>query len=192
MDRVKTSSSLLLSRWKESGSTLWIEHRELAELVREVLSRGQRFQFQAYGQSMWPFIHPGDRLLIEPLRSKPPRVGDVVLYQTVHGSLVAHRVVRALPPTPALPRQGGGSRECLHLRGDRLWAPLEPVHPRQLLGRVAAIERDHQQISLTATQQRLQALAWLALRPVLRMVRRRLGVFKRTLQRVVFLAQPLP
>ena len=161
---------------------LWIDHRELAALAREVLSRGQRFQFQAYGQSMWPFIRPGDSLLIEPLHSEPPRVGEVVLYQTVHGSLAAHRVVRALPPL----------QEWLHIRGDRLWASLEQVHLHQLLGRVAAIERDRQRISLTATRQRLTALTWLALRPALRAVRRRLGVLKRALQRVVFLIQPLP
>ncbi len=162
-----------------AAAELWIDHRELAKLAREVLSRGQRFQFQAYGQSMWPFIRSGDRLLIEPLQSTWPRVGEVVLYQTLHGGLIAHRVVRALPPTPALPRKDRGSQEFLHIRGDRLWAPLERVYPHQLLGRVAAIERDRQQIALAAMWQRFTALAWLAFRPALRASRRRLGALKR-------------
>ena len=88
-----------------STDELWIKHWELAELAREVLRRGQRFQFQAYDQSMWPFIRPGDRLLIEPLRSKQPRVGEVVLYQTFHGNLIAHRVVSVLPPASTLPQK---------------------------------------------------------------------------------------
>lgn len=177
-----------------AADELWIKHWELAELAREVLRRGQRFQFQAYGQSMWPFIRPGDRLLIEPLRSKQPRVGEVVLYQTLHGNLIAHRVVSVLPPAPTLPqkREEGHDRVCLHIRGDRLWAPLEPVHLYQLLGRVTAIERNHRRISLTATRRRLTALTWLALRPAIRVIRRRLGVLKRALQRVVLPIQPLP
>ena len=154
------------------ATELWIDHRDLAELARDVLNQGQYFRFRAHGQSMWPFIRPGDVLLIEPLRSKWPRVGDVALYQTVHGTLVAHRVVRT------------GARESennsgLYLRGDRLWAPLEQTHPHQLLGRVVAIERDHHWISLTVTRHRLTVLTWLALRPTIRVVRRHLSALKR-------------
>ena len=164
-----------------AAAELRIDHRDLAELARDVLSQGQYFRFRAYGQSMWPFIRPGDVLLIEPLRSKWPRVGDVVLYQTVHGALVAHRMVSALLTAPTLPRKRGGGEKnsCLHIRGDRLWAPLEQVDAKQLLGRVVAIERDRHWISLTATRHRFTVLTWLALRPVIRAFRHRLSAIKR-------------
>jgi hypothetical protein len=209
----------------------WISHRDLAAVVRDVLSHGQSFRFRAHGLSMLPFIRPGDLLTIQSLGGRAPRVGDVILYQVAGERLAAHRVLRGMTAgcrlsgrcskeicrrevecckgfdnvprrlrsrgwlTAANPHSQLRIATCsnqdhtassssteqdgmLHVRGDRLWASLELVRPRQLLGQVIAIERDGRAHQLTGARHRLVALAWIGLRPFVRAARSRLGKMK--------------
>ena len=178
-------------------ANLWISHRDLANLAREVMRHGQSFRFRAQGISMRPFIRSGDLLTVQPLGGgESPRLGDVILYQAEGDRLIAHRVVGGSGASLVARGRISGYRAdetTLRVRGDRLWAPLERVRPAQLLGQVVAIERNARLYRLTGAGQRVTALAWIGLRALVRAVRSRLGKVKRRAARAVggfFIASP--
>lgn len=59
-------------------------------LAREHLALGRPLVVRASGLSMWPFLRPGQRVVVEPRR--PLSVGDLALVE-LGGSLVLHRVI---------------------------------------------------------------------------------------------------
>ena len=152
-------------------ASLWIGHRDLAVLAQEVLRHGQVLWFQAHGFSMQPFIQPGDRLRLRPLRPSGPVLGEVILYRTSGERLAAHRVVGRAP----------GAGQPLRVRGDRLWAPLEAVEPSRLLGRVDRLERGSRLRRLERARYRLPVLLWIGLRPGVRLLHPWLGRIRRRL-----------
>lgn len=79
--------------------------------------------------SMEPSLRPGDLLVVEGYRSRPPDVGDVVVYRSRrYGRMVVHRVVSV-----------DRSREnvTLFTKGDAVeYADGEPVDMSDVLGSV--------------------------------------------------------
>lgn len=106
----------------------------LLHLMRAVLARDKPFRFRARGGSMAPFIRDGDIIRIAPL-TRPPRVGEVVAFMhprtralTVH-RLVARRGVAHLAQGDNAPERADGF-----------------LRPRQILGRVARVDRNGRQV----------------------------------------------
>jgi len=63
-------------------------------LMQASLDKGTPFHFQALGSSMIPFIRPGERLVITPVKDQPPPIGQVVAFiQPDSGRLLVHRVI---------------------------------------------------------------------------------------------------
>ena len=105
-----------------------------AELITELLDRGECVQFVARGRSMWPFIMDGDTVCIDP-RLDELAIGDVVLASlSAVGPL--HRLV-------AGPRDGR-----YLLRGDALPNVDGWVDRGQILGRLVARSRDGRSLRL--------------------------------------------
>lgn len=69
---------------------------ELAELLKDVCSKGLPFKFTATGMSMSPFICDGDTIVIEPYsENRPLQVGDIVAFtEPVTKKLIVHRIVQ--------------------------------------------------------------------------------------------------
>ena len=149
-----------------------IQQRQLdppafADLAAEFLGRGIGVRFTARGSSMWPFIHDGDVLVVEPAAGETLRVGDVVLYRA-GGGVMAHRLVgrTAIDEQPVLIIRGDGSRGA----GDR-------VRPEQVLGRATQREHGGTVTDLDGWWPRLVARLWISFWPVsLRSVRLASGV----------------
>src|ERR1017187_7221058 len=97
------------------------------ELAAEALCVSGKLRLRVFGGSMLPSIWPGDVLLI--LRTPPADIepGDVVLYAR-EGGFLAHRIVKK-------------EKDTFTTRGDSLRADDEPVSFRQVLGKIAIIER---------------------------------------------------
>jgi hypothetical protein len=73
--------------WSISGAAL-------AELLRDVLTKGVPFTFRAGGFSMSPFIKDGDDVTLFPLNGISPGLGDVVAFiHKKNGMPFIHRVV---------------------------------------------------------------------------------------------------
>jgi len=136
---------------------LKVNGAELAELSAAITERGGSFSFQAHGSSMLPFIHDGDILAIEPANPNQLAVGDVVLYQSTPGRIIAHRIVRVL-------HQAGG--RLLHVRGDAATGPAETVRSDQVLGRVVSARRGERLLHLDRPGQRRAALLWIKAAPL--------------------------
>jgi signal peptidase I len=91
----------------------------------------------AYGNSMFPFIRKGDLCrftLADPSRLKK---GDIVLYHTIPGQLVAHRLSNT--------KELDGNRLYI-LKGDTNLGFDQPVKEQQILGVLAFVEKGKQRI----------------------------------------------
>jgi len=79
---------------------------------------------------MYPFLRPGDRLIVQPLSPDALQVGDIVVSRNHLGHPVAHRLVRRLPGAMGI------------TKGDSLLAPdSDRVDLATVLGRVEAVLR---------------------------------------------------
>lgn len=68
---------------------------ELANLIRDAVSKEKIISFNAPGNSMAPFIHSGDKIFVAPVAEASIRTGDVLVFvQPDTGRLLAHRVIR--------------------------------------------------------------------------------------------------
>jgi signal peptidase I len=141
-----------------------VNSAELGELAGELLGRGAALRVRARGGSMAPFIHDGDVVTIEPVTDRGVLVGDVVLYRTAAGGLVAHRVLRKIM---------GCGAEALLVRGDATSGPYDQVLPEQVLGKVVSLERDGAVVRLDSWHRRLGALLLTSGVALLRRVRGR-------------------
>lgn len=102
------------------------------DLATELLARGHRVRFGAEGGSMHPSIRAGEALVVEPVGALEIRMDDVVLYRSGR-RVIAHRVVGIVG--------NDGKAPVFALRGDAPGSAHERVEARQVLGRVAAVER---------------------------------------------------
>ena len=68
---------------------------ELANLIRDAVTKGKVISFNAPGNSMAPFIHSGDKIFVAPVAEATIRTGDVLVFvQPDTSRLLAHRVIR--------------------------------------------------------------------------------------------------
>jgi hypothetical protein len=104
---------------------------QFQDLAREVLARDSLLQFRARGGSMRPFIRDQDLIEVAPLSGEQARRGQVVVFE-LDGRLLVHRVVSL--------RQGKDGMRLL-VQGDALLYPDGWIQPKQVFGRVVALQR---------------------------------------------------
>lgn len=107
-------------------------------LALEVLREHGEIRISALGLSMLPTLWPGDVLTIRSVAINQCERGDIVLCEW-QGHLVIHRVMR---------REFGGGKSYLITRGDAISHDDNAVSARQLLGRVASVERKGQTLAV--------------------------------------------
>jgi len=135
----------------------------LAEVAREVLSRGHSFRFLAPGTSMSPFIRNGDVVTLAPFDSAACALGDVVAFvQPGSGRLVVHRVVEV-------------ANDNCRIQGDN-----NPTEDGQfpfecITGTVARVERDGRTVLFGLGPERA-VIAWFSRRRWLHRSTRAAGV----------------
>ncbi len=106
----------------------------LADVTREVVSRGHSFRFLALGGSMSPFIRDGDVVTLVPFVRAACAPGDVVAFvQNRSGRLVVHRVVAV------------GDGRC-RIRGDNSPEEDGEFPFESVIGTVARVERAGKEI----------------------------------------------
>ena len=132
-----------------------------------ILAEGQSVQFSTQGYSMYPFLNPqkGDQVIVEPLRGKKIRRGDVVLYRRdgekgstddegfARGILVLHRVYR---------HKG----QELYLVGDNQNQIEGPLREDQVRGIMIARIRKGKSLSVKNMFYRLSTGLWLLVCPI--------------------------
>ena len=116
------------------------------DVSTELLREGFCINFQTPGQSMYPTIRDGEKVLVEPVLTDALKRGDVLLYRRGE-RLIAHRLLR-IERTAEI---------SLILRGDALGQADAPIHPNQVLGRVVSVERQGLEHRLKARPDSLKA-----------------------------------
>ena len=117
------------------GEELPISGAAMMELLGAVVDKDMPFRFRARGFSMSPFIKDSDVITVLPLTAEP-RLGEVVAFRhPVSQRLVVHRVV------------GAGSG-IFRIRGDAVPQDDGLIPRNDILGRVAAVERNGKPVRL--------------------------------------------
>ena len=107
-----------------------IRAKTRAELIEGLLRDGLTVRLPASGKSMLPLFDEGCILKVS-AKAREVKAGDVIVYTSMHGSLVAHRLAGIVDTD--------GGRVYLACR-DLSLTPDEPVTPERILGKVVANE----------------------------------------------------
>jgi len=118
-----------------------LRREDFASITEEVLGRGRAVRFRANGGSMSPFIRNGDIVEVVPVKGKID-IGDVVLYRSSYGNPVVHRVIQR-------------GKESIITKGDSSFSSDQPLLSKQVLGRVAVVEKNGWHIRLDRPMVRL-------------------------------------
>ena len=101
-------------------------------LLKEVVARGINLRVRVCGESMYPFIRPGATIIIKATQLQDLVKGDLVLYY-VQNRLVTHRV---------LGKKKSNAQITLLIKGDAVAYFDHPVQEHQIIGKVAALEKN--------------------------------------------------
>jgi signal peptidase I len=100
----------------------------------------------ASGDSMYPFIQKRDICRFITVNPSQLTIGDIVLYHSLTGQLVAHRLVST--------KELNGKR-VLILKGDTNLGEDKPIEESQIIGRLDSIKRDDRIIQMNDSIARL-------------------------------------
>jgi len=101
---------------------------------------------------MHPTICHGDVITVEPVAPGNLRKGDIILYR-FQNDFIAHRIVNV--------EEREGCNLTFILRGDASTGCDAPVKPKQVLGKVVFLERNHRIINPYSLRVRLWGMVYL-------------------------------
>lgn len=99
-----------------------------AEISKSLLLAGKSIRFNAVGDSMFPFIHDGELVIVERIIIEHLKIGDVIYYEDVNGHCLLHRIIRK--------RILAGKPE-FQIQADNILKPGGWVSPDQIFGQLA-------------------------------------------------------
>jgi signal peptidase I len=123
----------------------------LAELLREVLARGGSISFEARGNSMYPTIRHGEKIVVRPIQPTRLKIGTVALFLSHDDSLITHRIV-------GLASQGAVRH--VMLRGDAVANHMDVVPVEQVLAEVVYVIGSAGRVRLARGLNRLLGVGW--------------------------------
>jgi len=103
----------------------------LKHTTGELLAEGMDVRISTSGQSMFPLIKTGERIIISAKRTYA--IGDIIVYK-LGSATVCHRIVKVFDSCGV---------QYYQTRGDSFLHLDEPVTVDEILGRVTRIERDN-------------------------------------------------
>ena len=114
---------------KSAGKFSQLPDLTQLEILKTVLDHGKFMHMVAFGMSMHPLIRDGDKLLIKPIGTLLPQIGDVVAFQRPeNGHLIIHRVI-------------GWERDLFEIKGDNVSTPDGWISKQLIIGLVASVLR---------------------------------------------------
>ena len=116
----------------------------------ELLRSGLSLRFRAYGSSMHPTIRSEELITVVPTSPDEIKRGDIILYRTGFGGVMAHRVI-------GINQTAYGLRFVM--RGDAARSCDRPASAEQVLGKVISVERKGTQRKLTGLNSGLRQMA---------------------------------
>ncbi|BFT75294.1 signal peptidase I [Paenibacillus sp. P36] len=114
--------------------------KESIQLLTRVLAKNGWIELPARGTSMYPFIKKGDICRFSVTTTESIKKGDVLLFRTLGGNLVAHRFCRMVTR----------NKQLYYLcKGDTNLKHDEAIGLDQLIGKLTWIERKRRIIHTT-------------------------------------------
>lgn len=75
----------------------WISSNDLFLAIGELLAENKQAVFTITGNSMWPFLaHGRDQVIIEKCNIAEIKKGDIVLFRTIYGNYILHRITKIM------------------------------------------------------------------------------------------------
>ena len=107
--------------------------------MAKIMEARNKHYFETQGYSMWPFLRPQDRIIVEKADLRQLCPGELVVYE-YDGQSVCHRLVKKII---------SGGKYLLLTRGDYVPScKTEKVDQAQVTGRVSAIVRGSRIVSI--------------------------------------------
>ncbi|NWQ39140.1 signal peptidase I [Bacillus sp. EB106-08-02-XG196] len=116
-------------------------------LLKRVINKDGWLNLPAYGDSMFPYIQQGDLCRFTPCNPDFIKKGDVILFYSEAGQLIAHRFVQ---------KKIINNKQLFLFKGDTNLGFDQPIEEDKILGRLISIEK--QNINITSNQ--LSARLW--------------------------------
>ncbi|MBI4124815.1 MAG: GNAT family N-acetyltransferase [Deltaproteobacteria bacterium] len=110
---------------------LTVPREEFSELTSGLLRQGRSIRVRAFGNSMFPTIHSGAILRIEPCAAEPSP-GEIVFFKSNGGRMTAHRL---------LSRIEENGEVFYKAKGDFFMSGCDFFPKSSLLGRVVGVEK---------------------------------------------------
>jgi signal peptidase len=147
-------------------------NEETLQLLAHVIEKNGWIDLPAQGTSMYPFIRRGDICRFISCEAASLQKGDIILFRTSEGCLIAHRFLQTMEI----------QQQTRYLfKGDTNLGRDEAVSHEQIIGKLAWIVRNKAMIHVTDITVRFWS-AWILLFPftsrVLRMYLNRKESFK--------------
>jgi len=131
---------------------------DLLELSKDIFRRGKSVRFQAKGWSMRPFIRDGDFIVVSPIENSSIKTGDVVFCITTDNKVIVHRIIRKH-------EKDKDNRIIMFIKGDATFSSPEKVEIQNVLGKVAAVERNGRKKRLDTKLYKIKGLFFAGLSP---------------------------
>lgn len=107
-------------------------------LLKNAINKDGWLKLPAYGNSMFPFIKEGNVCDFVPLDPSLLKKGDVVLFYSPSGLLIAHRFVEV---------KSGNNQLLFKLKGDTNLGFDPLICKERILGKLVSVQKNHLKIS---------------------------------------------
>ncbi len=113
-------------------------NNKTTDLIAKVLKKYDEIELPADGTSMYPFIREGDICTFTSCDPSSLKKGDVVLFKSQRGQLVAHRFIQ----TETIQR-----KHYYLFKGDTNLGFDDPVCEEDIIGKLAVVKRNNMKFS---------------------------------------------
>lgn len=117
--------------------------KEVIQLLSYTIAKYGSIELPAEGNSMFPFIHKGDLCRFIPCEDSQLKKGDIVLFHTPAGQLIAHRYYQL---------KSINNQTHYICKGDSNIGFDDPLSKEQIIGKLIHIRKNKVQVFVTDSQ----------------------------------------
>ncbi|WHX41438.1 S24/S26 family peptidase [Mesobacillus sp. AQ2] len=121
---------------------------ETIRFLKVAIEKDGFLELPAHGNSMFPLIQRGDVCKFVPCSPGSFGKGEIILFHTDHGQLIAHRFIRS--------ESNDGFQHYL-FKGDTNLGYDFPATPEQLIGKLSSIKKNRHNLSVHSSSVELWA-----------------------------------
>lgn len=144
-----------------------LKAKDILPVVKEYIDNGKRVRITVTGNSMYPFLRDSkDSVELIETEYQNIKLGDIVLVLQNDGTYILHRLIKK-------------RENYFYINGDAQWYREGPMHPGQIIGKVARVWRKEKEIKCNAPLWRSLSFLWFLLIPFRRLLIRYFALLRR-------------